>query len=179
MDTYFNPWSINLYDEDIREIMKSGGLIGLSLDQRILGWGNVSREHFSQQEFVQSEFHSLKRPTYHPYVNPNQLPAEKINDWQIRYLCNNWLHVIKVGIQEIGDDAWNHVCVGSDFDGLIDPVNDFKSAADYKFLFGRVVEWLPAMAQAMGISLPAQEVQVKVRGLALDNALGFLQKHYV
>ena len=179
MDTYFNPWSINLFDEDIREIMKSGGLIGLSLDQRILGCGNVSKENFSQKEFVQSEFQPVKRPNYHPYIDYSQLPAKKFNDWQMRFFCNNWLHVIKVGIQEIGDDAWNHICIGSDFDGLIDPVNDFKSAADYKFLFGRVVEWLPVMAQAMGIPLPAQEVQVRARGLVFDNALGFLQKHYI
>lgn len=178
IDTYFNPWSINLYNEDIKEIMKSGGLIGLSLDQRILGWGNVSKEHFSEEEFVQTEFQPVKRPNYHPHVNPNQLPAKKLNDWQVRYLCNNWLHVIKVGKQEIGDDAWNHVCIGSDFDGLIDPVNEFKSAADYKFLFGRVVEWLPLMAEAMDIPLSAQEVQDKVRGLVFDNALGFLQEHY-
>lgn len=179
MDTYFNPWSINLYDEDIKEIMDSAGLIGLSLDQRILGWGNVSKEHFSEEEFVQSEFQPVKRPKYHPYVNPNQLPDEKLNDWQIRYLCNNWLHVIKVGMQEIGDDAWNHVCIGSDFDGLIDPVNDFKSAADYKFIFGRLVEWMPLMADEIGIPLTSQEVQDKARGLVFDNALKFLQQHYV
>ena len=28
--THFNPWSINLFDEDITEILDSGGLIGLS-----------------------------------------------------------------------------------------------------------------------------------------------------
>jgi len=81
-------------------------------------------------------------------------------------------------MEAIGDDAWNHVCVGSDFDGLIDPVNDFKSAADYKFMFGRLVEWLPVMAQATGIPLPALEVQDRARGLVFDNALGFLQEHY-
>ena len=179
LDTYFNPWSINLYDEDIEKIMLSGGLIGLSLDQRILGCGNVSKEHFSQQEFVQSEFQPVKKPKYHTLDAQHHNTSKKLKDWQIRYFCNNWLHVIKVGFEVVGDDAWDHVCIGSDFDGLIDPVNDFKSAADYKFLFGRVVEWLPEMAQAMGIPLPAQEVQVRARGLVFDNALGFLQKHYV
>jgi len=33
----FNPSSINLYDEDIREIIDSGGYIGISADRRILG----------------------------------------------------------------------------------------------------------------------------------------------
>jgi hypothetical protein len=178
IDSYFNPWSINLYDEDIKEIMLSGGLIGLSLDQRILGWGNVSKEHFSEEEFVQSEFQLVKRPKYHTLSDQHHNSSQKLKDWQMRYFCNNWLHVIKVGLEVIGDEAWNHVCVGSDFDGLIDPVNDFKSAADYKFLFGRVVEWMPFVAEAMGIPLSSQEVQEKARGLVFDNALEFLQLHY-
>ena len=33
----FNPQTLNLYDEDIREILSIGGMIGFSLDQRILG----------------------------------------------------------------------------------------------------------------------------------------------
>lgn len=33
----FNPSSINLYDEDIQEIVDSGGFIGISADRRILG----------------------------------------------------------------------------------------------------------------------------------------------
>jgi len=179
IDSYFNPWSINLYDEDIKEIMLSGGLIGLSLDQRILGWGNVSKEHFSEEEFVQSEFQLVNRPKYHTLSDQHHNSSQKLKDWQMRYFCNNWLHVIKIGLEVIGDDAWNHVCIGSDFDGLIDPVNDFKSAADYKFLFGRVVEWLPVIAEAMEIPLTAEAVQDKVRGLLFDNALGFLQEHYV
>ncbi|MEL7122253.1 MAG: hypothetical protein AAFO07_22580, partial [Bacteroidota bacterium] len=35
--TYFNPWSINLFDEDILEIYQSKGIIGLILDRGILG----------------------------------------------------------------------------------------------------------------------------------------------
>ncbi|MCY7352066.1 MAG: hypothetical protein LH606_15620, partial [Cytophagaceae bacterium] len=34
----YNPWTINLMDEDIEEVLNSDGLIGISLDVRILGW---------------------------------------------------------------------------------------------------------------------------------------------
>ena len=37
--TLFNPISINLYNEDIKEIIQSNGLMGLILDERILGAG--------------------------------------------------------------------------------------------------------------------------------------------
>lgn len=49
--TDFNPWSINLYDEDIREIVESGGLIGISLDKRIAGDGRNIKEVFSLAEY--------------------------------------------------------------------------------------------------------------------------------
>src|SRR5205085_7337489 len=43
---YFNCSSINLYNEDVEAILISGGLIGLSFDQRILGFAdeNVLRK---------------------------------------------------------------------------------------------------------------------------------------
>lgn len=179
IDTYFNPWSINLYDEDISEIMRSGGLIGLSLDQRILGFGNVSKEIFSLEEFIESEFKPVPRPTYHRLDENHHNTFQKFRNWQIRYFCNNWLHAVRTGMQVIGDEAWNHICLGSDFDGLIDPIDDFKSAASYKFIFARLVEWMPLMAEAMGIEVPASDAQEKVRGLVFDNALKFLQRYYV
>ena len=178
IDTYFNPWSINLYDEDIEAIMQSGGLIGLSLDQRILGFGNVSKENFSMDEFLEKEFEYSKKPRYHPYVDYTKLPKKAFRDLQLRYFCNNWLHVVKVGIKKIGADAWNHICIGSDFDGLIDPLDDFKSAAHYSSLFARLVEVMPVVAQAMDLQVPPTEVQDKVRGLIFDNALSFLKEHY-
>jgi microsomal dipeptidase-like Zn-dependent dipeptidase len=179
MDTYFNPWSINLYDEDIQEIMRSGGLIGLSLDQRILGGGNVSKEIFSMEEFDPVEFQPIKKPNYHRLAVDHHNTAQKFRDWQIRYFCNNWLHAVKIGLEVIGDDAWNHLCIGSDFDGLIDPIDDFKSAAAYKLIFGRLVQWMPVVAQATGIPMAPDEVQQKVKGLVHDNAIQFLQQHYL
>jgi microsomal dipeptidase-like Zn-dependent dipeptidase len=53
--TKFNPWSVNLYDEEIKTIVDSKGLIGLSLDERILGTKQNRKaqliEYFSSREF--------------------------------------------------------------------------------------------------------------------------------
>jgi microsomal dipeptidase-like Zn-dependent dipeptidase len=60
MKTRFNPWSINLYDEEIKIIAESGGLIGLNLDERILGAKQKKRvdriEYFSPEEFNPHDF---------------------------------------------------------------------------------------------------------------------------
>ena len=51
-DTHFNPWSINLYDFEIEIILKSDGLIGLNMDQRIMGTKKVQGEYFDAEEFL-------------------------------------------------------------------------------------------------------------------------------
>lgn len=55
LDTKFNPWSVNLYDEEIKTIVDSNGLIGLNLDERILGTKQKKKaqlsEYFSCREF--------------------------------------------------------------------------------------------------------------------------------
>lgn len=48
--TKFNPWTINLYDEEIQLILESKGLIGISLDQRIIGEGKIYGEYMSKLE---------------------------------------------------------------------------------------------------------------------------------
>ena len=47
----FNASSINLYDEDIMQILNSGGMIGLSLDARILGYQEYEEETNSRDDF--------------------------------------------------------------------------------------------------------------------------------
>lgn len=53
--TDFYPLSINLYNEDIREILDSNGLIGISLDLRILGGkdktGTLQNDFYSHEEY--------------------------------------------------------------------------------------------------------------------------------
>lgn len=49
-NTNFYPLTINLYNEDLREIILSNGLIGISLDVRILG-GKTTR-HEDEKEFL-------------------------------------------------------------------------------------------------------------------------------
>jgi hypothetical protein len=47
----YNPSSINLYDEDIIAILQSGGMIGISLDKRILGFSEASNYRLKKNIF--------------------------------------------------------------------------------------------------------------------------------
>ncbi|HEY0109816.1 MAG TPA: hypothetical protein VGB67_09325, partial [Fibrella sp.] len=120
----FNPWSINLYDEDIEEILASDGLIGLSLDIRILGMGNdrhVAHEHEAERLSLNEQLFSVHDHLQQGHNDFDHLPDTRVQASlaHVEYLCNNLLHIVKVGRRTIGDRVWDHVCLGSDFDGLI------------------------------------------------------------
>lgn len=53
--TAFNPSSINLYDEDIAAILQSGGMIGLSMDKRILGYTTPNTPTDAMDDLVYEE----------------------------------------------------------------------------------------------------------------------------
>ena len=129
--THFNPWSINLYDEDIVEILESKGLIGVSIDQRIVGSTKVFKELMNKPEYREfNKFLSMswRRPSGYLKSNDNK-PNISTRDCFI----NNLLHIIKVGISHGFNgtngkvNVWEHICLGSDLDGLIDPVDLYES----------------------------------------------------
>lgn len=174
-DTGFNPWSINLYDEDIAEILASGGIIGLSLDQRILGTGKLAREKMSRAETFEGI--TPLRPAL--AADPEEEPSIKDAELHFRHFCNNLFHIIKVGqrIENFGDEGWKRVVIGSDFDGLIDAVDFCPTAEDFKGIATYMREKLPALASEARIALPG-ELQKLIDGILYTNGYEFLKKYY-
>lgn len=178
--TYFNPWSINLFDEDIAEILDSGGLIGLSLDQRIMGSQEVQGEFFSAREFnyilsgYKDEGH--EEPVATGEFSDEEERARELNERKhLRHLCNNILHAVKAG----GERAWKQLCMGSDFDGLIDPLNNCTSAEEYPKLERGLVEELPQMMKEdKKHNYDESNIEGKVRDIMYNNAVDFLKKNF-
>ena len=92
---HFNRWSINLAREEITAIVDSDGLIGLSLEQNILGvkFGDKLKE-WDREDFT------------HLIVSQLCVMAEVANT-----------HAF-----------WRHIAIGSDYDGLINPVDGYPAA---------------------------------------------------
>lgn len=148
---FANPWTINLFDEEITEIMSSNGLIGLSLDQRILGAGGLvdsRRKEFFEGEYIaQREFERLFRD--------GQLPGpEKIfeatpsrAERHIMLLCLHIVHGVRVGYSSLNwmqeTSPWDHFCIGSDFDGLINPINRIDDVTCFDRLQAQLLRYLP------------------------------------
>lgn len=142
-NTYHNCSSINLYNEDIENILLSGGIIGLSFDQRILGFADESvipnltvphdLEYISHQE---AEFFLGPQPTALPVWpdDTNVWTAEDFEDLdqsllietQRRFLVNNIIHILWVANKNASiniKDAAKQICIGTDFDGLINAID--------------------------------------------------------
>lgn len=161
----FNAWSINLMDEDIIEVFKSGGLIGVSLDVRILGWQNAFGKDDVEEFLSVDDFrHFFPREYAHLFRKPTGVERlAATEDWfkptkEERHplaLCFNLLHVISVGkVARVKDpngkevDPWKHVCIGSDFDGLIDPLKNARDASRFDDLGTALRRWLPEAHKA-------------------------------
>ena len=173
--TEFNPWSINLYNDDIAEIMASGGLIGISLDERILGFGKVAMERMSPHE-------AFKPSRYQMTIRDDRDVDERVEitaEATLKQFCANLLHMIRMGGAVPGvADPWDHVCIGSDFDGLIDTVNGATSADTLAWLRDQLSTTLPLMAAKAGIPMPSADLPSRIHRLFSGNLVRFLQQHF-
>jgi hypothetical protein len=144
----YNPWTINLMDEDIEEILESDGLIGISLDVRILGWQDAiskgeKEEYMSAEEFrhfFPTLFKNLSAETMdeaESFLVPTREERHPLS------LCFNMLHVVSAGRIRTDKDPWKHITIGSDFDGLINPLINCRDASKISNLETILFRWLP------------------------------------
>jgi microsomal dipeptidase-like Zn-dependent dipeptidase len=147
-ECYHNCSSINLYDEDIASIFLSGGIIGLSFDQRILGFAdenvlpNVTVPHDVEYiSHMEADFFLGPDPTILP-VWPGDNDVWAAEDFENldpslyvemhrRFLVNNIVHILWVANNHDAIDinkAVKQICIGTDFDGLINAIDCCRQA---------------------------------------------------
>jgi microsomal dipeptidase-like Zn-dependent dipeptidase len=170
-ETYYNCSSINLYDEDITYILRSGGIVGLSFDQRILGFAdenvlpNVTTPH-------DLEYISQMEAGFYLGPNPASLPVwpsdngvwaaedfENLDpslyvEMHRRFLINNITHVLWVANNNPSIDitkAAKQICLGTDFDGLINAIDCCKDATDMPQLKEDMKEGMLNMLELLGL----------------------------
>jgi len=202
-DTAYNMASLQLFDEDIEEIILSGGMIGISMDQRIIGFPsdeiNVGEpptdpDFISQQETDlvfggQDPRSFMPRPEDNDEImfaddaeNQNQgSPAEL----HALYFLNQVLHILWVaknnnrGIKL--SDGLAAICIGSDFDGLINPLDCCASTAQYPAFRSKLLGYLNKKSFWRGTGFRSTEIDPEdlLERLFFSNAEAFLRKHYV
>ena len=104
-----NPVDINFYNDEIVRLAKSKGIFGLQLDER----------RIASKETLKNTKHSLKR--------------SKIMHYRSELLWNQIQHILEI-LDNEGLFAWDCIAIGSDFDGIIDPLNGFWTQEELPFL---------------------------------------------
>lgn len=145
----YYAWGINLCDEDIRMILRSEGLIGLILDQRVAGvtdggalgeaeWAEVFYRQILGVVDVVYRDSSLSGPT-----------KRKI---------------------------WDCLCIGSDFDGMINPFSAFPTVLEYD----RLMDALRGLLASAGDRYEIATIGVDrlLEKLAWENAYQLLLRHF-
>ena len=56
--------------------------------------------------------------------------------------------MVSVGLLTTDTNPWEHICIGSDFDGLIDPVKICRDISKMPDLETDVLRWLPVAEKA-------------------------------
>ena len=149
----YNAWTVNLMDEDIEAILESNGLIGVSLDVRILGWHDTlstgeTNEFMSSGEFrhfFPERFAQLTSEPMESFLVPTRQERHPLS------FCFNLLHIISVGLlrTNIGlPQLWKHICIGSDYDGLINPLINCRDISQLSELESNLLRWLPVAEKA-------------------------------
>lgn len=162
--TYNNRWNINMCNEDLFWAVKTKGLIGLSLDQRICGIDTYEEEqrHDREQEMAgvsaDSMWHNLKG------------------------MIDGIIHYQGLATQEkLG--LWDLFCLGSDYDGYIDPLNNYATVLDFPTLESDLTNKIRHFIFDSGLQndylVPAGSTPESLaRKICFDNARDFVVRNF-
>ncbi len=155
----YNPCTINLMDEDIIEVVNSEGIIGVGLDVRLLGDESKTASSINNSEFLST----ADFVTHFPYTGVRSLgfaDAEEIRSEEAWLkptkkemhplsFCFNIVHILAViGLKANPQKApEKYICVGSDFDGFIEPLKVCGNSQQMKDLESNLLKWLPIAAK--------------------------------
>ncbi|NND07433.1 MAG: hypothetical protein HKN87_13735 [Saprospiraceae bacterium] len=124
---YLSHWSINLYDEDIRHIYASDGLIGLAPHEGRMPGGEAL-----------ALFNQIKKAIDWDNHRKEAYLLLQRNEY-IKLFLSNVFHIVKTINKK---SAWNHISLGSDYDGIMNPFDCYPDASFFMRFFGDVKKFL-------------------------------------
>ena len=154
----FREDDINLFDFEIPIICESGGLIGIQFDERRIARARV-----------------LKR-----------LDRADTRSWPSLAAGLIWEQVLHIALvlDQQGHFAWGVQCIGSDFDGIVDPVNGIFSSAYFKSLRQLLLEHVIAFKEKEEQDPQITQSQNKIAAETIvdrflyQNVWSFLEQHF-
>jgi microsomal dipeptidase-like Zn-dependent dipeptidase len=153
-----NDAEINFYDVEILELAKRGGVIGIQMDERRL----VSLALLKQVD--------------------GKLTRKKILYYRSKLFWNQVRHIAEV-LDNAGYFGWGVQSVGTDFDGIVDPLNGFWTSEELTFLDDYLLKHAYNYMQTEGRNLKLAgnrniDHEEIVSRVMTDNAYDFFRKYF-
>lgn len=146
----FYPWNINACGEDVIWAAKTGGLIGLCFDQRILG---DKKDKINSIDLLWKNLKAMVDTI---------LESDELNSAQKK-------------------NCWNYFTLGTDFEGYIDPTQDYGNSLLFDDFERDLIDKLEGLQVLDGPRYHLtsnQEVEDAARGICFVNAYRFLENHF-
>lgn len=100
--------------------------------------------------------------------------------------CFNIIHIIQVGLLKTDiAEPWNQICLGSDFDGLIEPLKISPDISSLEELEANMIKWIPVAEKAyvnenggtrILFGKSTAELKKIVRGIMYENGKNFIDR---
>ena len=180
---FFSRWQINLTNEDILETYDSDGIIGLVLHEgRMPGEGFKKAAGKLKKKISKARAGSYKR----------LMMEQDLKDMYLKLLWSNIFHIIKVVRENRSKSAWKMIALGTDYDGLVDPMDSFPEVTSFRTLKKDLLFYLQSGKEVFfsengtAKAIPAteirelmfgQSIEQVLDGILFDNTNQFLSKY--
>jgi len=202
---YFHAGAINLFDDEIKRVVESGGIMGLMIDERrIMGEElppeagmtyKVFKEVAKRNKKNLGHWTELRQKHAWGYLNDSvftQQNEQVLNTMRplldqlrpayLSVIFRQLFHIMDL-VQERG---WDHVALGTDYDGVINPIDLYPQSSDMKTLQKDLVDFWEsrlgsndlAVATVYSKHLYGKKPLYWVKKLLWGNGMEFLRKYY-
>jgi microsomal dipeptidase-like Zn-dependent dipeptidase len=152
-----NATDINFYDDEIVQVVNSGGIFCLQLDERRIA--------------SEATLKSTK----------NAIPINKIRHYRAELFWNQIQHIAEL-LDSRNLFAWDNIAIGSDFDGIVNPLNGYLTAESYQQLLEFTERYAHNYMNGRGkeILKPFNQIDPSqiVNRVFTDNGISFLRKWF-
>src|SRR4030042_2173319 len=157
-DNLFNKSELNFFDDEIILLSDSRGIFCIQLDERRIADRKI-----------------LKKTTLN-------LSKKKMLDGKSGLVWNQIRHIAEI-LDKNGRAAWNIAALGSDFDGVVDPLNGFWTSEEFPSLAENLLNHAKEYIRHDGKKLIMPENRYAdpeeiVKNVMCDNIMAFLQNHF-
>ncbi|GHM99165.1 hypothetical protein WSM22_06550 [Cytophagales bacterium WSM2-2] len=162
----FYNHSLNLDKDDIEAIYNSNGLIGIELDQRVLGY-NDGEKGSRFWNWIKNIFKSS---------------SQKDKFWSGYF----WKNILVIAEQcytmDNTQNPWRLICLGSDLDGIINPLNKYRTTNEFQNLANALLADVQDYWNNGNSKIPQNHLGIDAHDVVYQimyaNALGFIQQNY-